>query len=80
MDPTFQAFLESHTRPAEARLKMVDLIGRFRSTLSDRDMKLWPRWRFAKELAAGGYIVCQDANRVSYLMGRRFQTAPLAVA
>jgi hypothetical protein len=80
MDPTFKAFLESHTRPAEARIKMVDVVGLFRSTLNARDMKLWPRWRFAKELAVGGYIVRKDANRVSYLMGRRFQTAPQAVA
>ncbi len=73
MDKTLQAFLESNTRPAQGRLKLVDLIGRFRSTLSVRDTKLWPRWRIARELAAGGYAVRKDANRVSYLMGRSFQ-------
>lgn len=73
MDPTLKAFLETNTRPAEGRVKMVDLVGRFRSTLADRDMKLWPRWRIARELAAGGYVVRKDANRVSFLMGRSFQ-------
>ena len=73
MDATLHAFLETNTRPADGRLKMVDLIGHFRSTLSARDTKLWPRWRFARELAAGGYVVRKDANRVSYLMGRSFQ-------
>ena len=73
MDPTLKAFLESNTQPADARIKMVDLVGRFRSTLNDRDTKIWPRWRFAKELAAGGYVVRKDANRVSFLMGRSFQ-------
>jgi hypothetical protein len=73
MDPTLKAFLESNTQPADARIKMVDLVGRFRSMLGDRDTKIWPRWRFAKELAAGGYVVRKDANRVTYLVGRSFQ-------
>jgi hypothetical protein len=72
VDATLRAFIESNTRPADDRIKMVDLVGRFRSTLSHRDTKIWPRWRFAKELAAGGYVVRKDANRVSYLMGRSF--------
>ena len=67
MDPTLKAFLETTTQPAEARIKMVDLIGRFRSTLSERDTKIWPRWRFAKELAVGGgfFGVCEDKSSQS---------------
>lgn len=80
MDATLKTFIESNTRPADGRIKMVDLVGRFRSTLSHRDTKIWPRWRFAKELTAGGYIVRKDANRVSYLVGRSFRIAPQAVA
>jgi hypothetical protein len=76
VDATLRAFIESNTRPADGRIKMVDLVGRFRSTLSHRDTKIWPRRRFAKELAAGGYVVRKDANRVSYLVGRSFQIAP----
>jgi hypothetical protein len=78
MDATLHAFLESNTQPAEGRIKMVDLVGRFRSTLGARDTKLWPRWRIARELAAGGYVLRKDANCVSYLVGRSFQIPPQA--
>jgi len=73
MDPTLKAFLETNTHPADGRIKLVDLVGRFRSTLNARDTKLWPRWRFAKELAAGGYTVRKDSNRVALLLGRSFE-------
>ena len=32
MDPTLKTFVETNTQPADGRLKLVDLIGRFRST------------------------------------------------
>jgi hypothetical protein len=74
MDPTLQAFVEANThKRADARLKLVDLVGRFRSTLSGRDVKLWPRWRFHKELEAGGYILGKDSDRVVYVAGLSFQ-------
>jgi hypothetical protein len=74
MDPSLKAFLEenTHKRP-DARLKLVDLVARFRSTLSGRDAKLWPRWRFAKELEAGGYTLGKDSDRVVYIVGLSFQ-------
>jgi hypothetical protein len=76
MDPTLKTFVETNTQPADGRLKLVDLIGRFRSTLSVRDTKLWPRWRFARELEAGGYVVRKDCNHVAFLVGRSFQITP----
>ena len=74
MDPTLQAFVEANThKRADARLKLVDLVGRFRSTLGGRDVKLWPRWRFHKELEAGGYVLGKDSDRVVYVAGLSFQ-------
>jgi hypothetical protein len=80
VDATLRAFIESNTQPAEGRIKMVDLVGRFRSGLNARDTKLWPRWRIARELAAGGYVVRKDANRVAYLVGWSFQQPPQPAA
>ena len=69
MDPTLKTFMESQ-HPAG---RWPDQDGRsrrpFRSTLNVRDTKLWPRWRFARELAAGGYVVRKDCNRVAYPRG-----------
>jgi hypothetical protein len=76
MDAALKAFIESNTQPADGRLKLVDLIGRFRSTLSARDTKLWPRWRIARELAVGGYVVRKDGSHVAFLVGRSFQAPP----
>ena len=70
MDPTLKTFVEQHThqRP-DARLKLTDLIGKFRSTLEGREARLWPRWRFIKELEAGGYMLAKDSDRVSSFWG-----------
>ena len=74
MDPTLKAFVEANTfRRPDARIKLCDLAGRFRSTLSGRDVKLWPRWRFPKELKAGGYLLGKDSNRVVFVLGLSFQ-------
>ncbi len=74
MDPILKAFVEAntHKRP-DARLKLCDLIGRFRLTLSGRDARLWPRWRITRELEAGGYILGKDSDRVVYVVGLSFQ-------
>lgn len=76
MDPTLKAFLETNTRPADGRVKLADFIGRFRSGLSAREMTLWPRWRIARELAAGGYEVRKNGSRMAFLVGRAFQQPP----
>jgi DNA-directed RNA polymerase specialized sigma24 family protein len=74
MDPTFESFVKQHThqRP-DARMKLTDLIGKFRSTLEGRDARLWPRWSFLKELEAGGYVLAKDSDRVSFVLGLSFQ-------
>ena len=74
MDNMLRTFIEKHThqRP-EARLKLTDLMGEFRSTLDDRELRLWPRWRFMRELKAGGYVLGKDSDRVVFIVGLSFQ-------
>jgi len=74
MDNMLRTFIEKHThqRP-EARLKLTDLMGKFRSTLDDRELRLWPRWRFTRELKAGGYVLGKDSDRVVFIVGLSFQ-------
>jgi len=74
MDIVLKAFIErsTHQRP-EARLKLTDLMGKFRSTLDGRELRLWPRWRFVKELKEGGYTLGKDSDRVVFVVGLSFQ-------
>jgi len=74
MDTVFRTFIErsTHQRP-EARLKLTDLMGKFRSTLDGRELRLWPRWRFIKELKEGGYTLGKDSDRVVFIVGLSFQ-------
>ena len=74
MDTVLQAFIERSTyRRPEARLKLTDLMGKFRSTLDGRELRLWPRWRFVKELKEGGYTLGKDSDRVVFVVGLSFQ-------
>ena len=74
MDQVLTSFLEQNThRRPDARLKLSDLMGKFRSTLDGREMRLSPRWRFIKELDAGGYTLGKDGDRVVYVAGLSFQ-------
>ena len=74
MDNVLRTFIERHThRRPEVRLKLTDLMGKFRSTLDGRELRLWPRWRFIKELKEGGYTLGKDSDRVAFIVGLSFQ-------